>query len=451
VATAPAVTTIDLGEMPQIVEVVPPARPRLRIRRWQRLAVCALLLAGTVAGSGIPVAIGLPVVARIPIGGNARLLITGSTAIVSDRRDGDNEVEAYDLVTGHSRWRAPLSGTSVNARMFVASSTVVVETQHDIGYDQAEGFALGTGAVRWRMPALMVTPIPVGLLVYMRVAGDGIDAALVDPVSGAQRWRTPLGGDCDINLATDPAQTMATGLVEVCQGTVRIVALDLATGRIRARVRPDLFPRAETRGPIPNLGPGTERVVPRLSIAYLGAVTIVAMPHRYPGRLVSAFRTSDLAPLWLGVTMTRNGSLHACGLNICDDLGSAFDPATGVTVPGPPATGPIADTVAAHRPVPGATTTLVIIPPGGAVAAPAIASIDYLTPLPEGIAAAVPGPAAGAVWFAVPAGHGIRPLLFLPGVGAASWAVVSAYVACTTALDRLVVYSLAAPDQIRSK
>jgi hypothetical protein len=433
---------IDLGELPAVAEdapAVPPSRPRhVRVRRDMLLILLAV--AFVAAGSGVPAGLGLPVVARIPIGVNARLLITGTTAIVSDRRADRNEVAAYDLGTGRPLWRSPLAGTSSNAQMFVASSTVVVQTQHDVGYDQIEGFSVATGARRWRMPALMATAIPVGLLIYQRAGGEDIDAVLIDPVTGAQRWRTPLGGDCDFDLASDPAETMAAGLVEICEDTQRIVAIDLATGRIRARADAGLLPRPKRPRPIQNVD--TTRLPPELSIAYLGAITIVAVPRRYPSRVLSGFRTSDLSPLWLGVEMTRNGQLHACGVDVCDDQGSAFDPRTGrgVTTPPAPAAAPVR-----FRPPPGTIETLLVVPPGvryQATGADAAAPVEARTPRADGQSAAVHAPEAGAVWIAVPGRYGIRPLLLVPDTAASACAAITAYVACTTALDQITIWSL---------
>lgn len=155
---------IDLGEVAANAPGAgPDARPatvadRSRpapSRRTPGVFVILIVLAFGVSASAVPAGFGLRVAARIPIGVNARLMVVGTTAIVSDRRADVNEVAAYDLASGRSLWRAPLAGTSLNAQMYVAGSTVVVQTAHDVGYDQVEAFALATGVRRWLMPAVM--------------------------------------------------------------------------------------------------------------------------------------------------------------------------------------------------------------------------------------------------------------------------------------------------------
>jgi hypothetical protein len=443
---------IDLGEMTaaKLADIDPPAldvapRPP-RNRRRRRLIAVALATVLLVSASSLPIDHDLPSV-RLPIGVNARLMIAGTTAIISDRRADANEVAAYDLASGRQIWRSPLVGTALNAQMFVASSTVVVETAHDVGYDQIEGFSLATGARRWLLPALMVTPIPIGLLVYQRSDGNQIDATLIDPTTGDARWRTAIAGNCDVNLATDPAQTMASGLIEVCQDSREVVAVDLATGAIRARAHPDVFPPTGARRAVSVTATNNDDLAhgaPRLSIAYLGDVAILATPHRYPSRSLSAYRTSDLTPLWSGVQITSSDMLTACGPDVCLAGGGstqlALDPATGQTVAAPPAAE--AD-VGDVRPITGATTTLVVLAGGGrAVPASGIASIDFRAPDADGVSRAVRPPTGGNLWIAVAGDGKIRPLQFVPGVADSSCTAATSYVACTTAVDALTVWAI---------
>ncbi len=443
---------IDLGEIPAAVPADRPptldatSRPR-HSYRGRRLAVIALATAFAVSASGVAVGRTLPVV-RIPVGANARLMVVGATAVVSDQRAGTNEIAAYDLTSGRPLWQSPLGGTARNAQMFAVSSTAVVETAHDVGYDLVEGFSLATGVRRWTMPALMVTPIPIGLLVY-RAAGaagpdpNAIDVSLIDPVTGDTRWRTAIGTGCDVGLATDASLTMASGLVEVCPDTQEIVAIDLTTGAVRARIHPDVLGPAGTHhGYRTDLDHGT----PGLSIAYVGDVAILAVPRRYPSRSLSAFRTSDLQPLWQGLQVASGDALTTCGTDICIAAGSggaiAIDPATGHTVTAPPAA--VGDLAAAgSRPLPGVTTTLVIVAPGQeTVATPAIASVDYRIPEAAGQSEAVRPLATGDTWIALNGEEAIRPVQLLHGVADSSCTVITSYVACTTGVNTVTVWTL---------
>jgi outer membrane protein assembly factor BamB len=420
------VTIIDLGLIlpEEPVEIESPPRPRRRGRGRVSLLIAAIVL--MVAGSARPALSGVTVAARIPIGASARMLIQGTTAILVDRRDQRNELAAYDLESGRSRWRSTLDGDVLNAEMFLDGSTVVVVTDGDGDGDLAEGFALSTGVRRWILQATTVTSIPAGLLVYQQNFRTTF-AELVDPLTGRSRWHTTISDDCDVYLATDRSQTMSSGLLEVCQASKEIAALDLASGRVRAHVHTDLFPVQSALGRSRRLtNTPIRRGAPRLTVVYLGDVAVVTVPSRFPARTLAAFRTSDLALLWSGVAAISQNNVSSCGTDLCVDTGVgvvALDRQTGRRVP-PPAS--------ASDPEP-VTSPLVVVAPGQP-------STSTVTPVEQGDAVPLAGPGPGSTWIEVRDGTEVRPVEMLRGIGDASCSVIAAYVACATRTDQLTVW-----------
>jgi outer membrane protein assembly factor BamB len=419
------VTIIDLGLIlpEEPVEIESPPQPH----RGGRLSLLIAAIVLMVTGSARPMLSGVTVAARIPIGASARMLVQGTTAILVDRRDQRNELAAYDLESGRPRWRSTLDGDVLNAEMFLDGSTIVVVTDGGGGDgDHVEGFALSTGVRRWIQPATTVTSIPAGLLVYQQNFRTTV-AELVDPLTGRSRWHTTISDDCDTYLATDPSQTMSSGLLEVCLASKEIAALDLASGRVRARVHTDLFPVQRARGrshPLTNAP--ILRGAPRLTVVYLGDVAVVTIPSRFPARTLAAFRTSDLALLWSGVAAISQNNVSSCGPDLCVYTGVgvvALDRQTGHRVPPPTSAG---------DPEPVASPLFVV--------AQGQPSTSTVTPVEQGDAVPLAGPGPGSTWIEVRDGAEVRPVGLLRGVGDASCSVIAAYVACATRTDQLTVW-----------
>ena len=90
VLASPAVTVIDLGELPTAVEERSTPVPRSLGRRG-RVAMVLVAVAVLLAGSALPSEVNLPVAARIAVGVDAQLLVSGTTAVVVDKFEEPDE------------------------------------------------------------------------------------------------------------------------------------------------------------------------------------------------------------------------------------------------------------------------------------------------------------------------------------------------------------------------
>jgi hypothetical protein len=400
--------------------------------RRGRLAILAVATALLVAAAGGPVADGLPIVALIPVGTDAQVMVQDGTAVVVDRRNGRSEIAAYDLKSGRPQWHQLIDGDALDAEMFETSSTVVVQIAASSRVGQVEGFALATGARRWIEPETSVVAIPTGLLLFARDSGADRGLALLDPVTGGMRWQTTVPDNCDTFVASDASKIVASGLLEVCPEAGEISAVNLTTGRVRAVTHPDILAAMDS--------------VQGLSVAYLGAVAILAVTGS--SHLAAAYRMTDLQQLWSTPIAPADEYLVPCGTVACVIANGggidALDPLTGRRVELPAS--------AADTTISGSATsssadarpgTLVVVPAGQPPAIAAeIGLTEFQTPADQGTGVQLSGQSDGSTWIAYQDGTSIRPVELLRGVGDASCLAISTYVACTTTADQLTVWKL---------
>jgi hypothetical protein len=417
-------TVIDLGLVLPADPAETPDAPEAGVRGPSRGGRIGLLLAALVlfvtASGPTTIPSGLTVAVRIPAGTGVRLLVLGTTALVTDRLGTRDELSAYAIGSGRRLWRSTLDGELVGTEMFVSGSTIVVETDRNGGDgDHVEGFTVSTGVRRWIRTGTSVSAVGTGLLVYQQRDDGDTGLTLVDALSGRPRWQASLADDCDTYLASDPSRILASGLLAVCGISKTIIAVDLATGRVRAQVRSSLFPVPRTRrsatGPI-------LRGAPRLAVIYLGDVVVVTVPSRFAARTLSAFRTSDLDLLWSGVLVDAQTDVAGCGPDLCVGAGlsaTAVDLQTGRLVPRP------GDSRAE-----GPESAIELVPQGTSVPTP---------PAPDGVVA-LAAPTAGSTWVEVRRDNRYAPVQLLRGVGPGSCSVVSGFVACAGRSDQITLW-----------
>jgi outer membrane protein assembly factor BamB len=420
---------IDLGYVTGPDTVSPsPARHR-RSRSWFAAGVVAVVLLCD-AGSVPPPADPLRLVASIPVTDSALMTVVGSIAYVLDGAGTAATLGAYALPGGRLRWLTRLGGEVDSASLFASADAIVTDTGSiDGGYHDATDFDPATGRVRWRMAVTQTMAIPPALFVWPSAANQLIGGPglldRVDPVSGRVVWSAPIGEGCETQFdrVRDP---LATGLVEWCEDHSDLAVLDLTTGTVRARRHLD--------GGIGLVSGG---------MTVQNGVVLVAQQYLHDvGMDVTAFRATDLGPMWSTQTPSPSTFQGGCSDVVCVATPQGrvrMDLRTGAVVTSPdPAARPVTLSVSAG------ILEIVIAPPAWATARVPM-DVTLTLPVPDGEATGVGGYDPGyatATWFTRESADGtFRPLGALYGVGS-SCSVLTRYVVCATAKNRISLWRL---------
>jgi len=416
---------IDLGDVSAAATDALQRRPRV-LRPAQAIGLVALVVLMLVgaAASGVPSRPPLSVVADLRADRDVHLLIQDDRAIVVDLRNGTNEVSAFALPGGRHLWTSALAGFALNSLMVDVGTTLIVDVPRiNAPGSIAEAFDMRTGAVLWQRSALDVQPIAGGLLLYGTAAGDAVGSgstvARVDEATGATRWTIAVPDDCAMATADDPTRLLELGLVELCSGTQELTVYDLATGLIRAR-------RVVVLGP--NLATDTKLAVPP-HILTVGSVILVAVNSRYPSMSVSAFRTSDLAPLWSGLPVNADDRVETCGPDLClggNEPAVTLDPQTGQVLADHMNT-----VTSSADPAPIAGDHLVVLPAQQDVA-----------PVAEGQDVQLSAAGEGRALIGLRSSSGLALLQALPGTPADACVTIATYVACGPTSRGITLWSL---------
>ncbi|MCZ7438982.1 PQQ-binding-like beta-propeller repeat protein [Micromonospora sp. WMMC241] len=184
---------IDLGEMRRSDDgdellPAPPRRPPGRAARAVALG-CLLLL--TLAGAAGPTR--RPAPARVPAPQGAVFVALAGRLVVADGpgavHRGGREVTAYRLPGGEPAWRFTLpAGNQVLGLTEAVGGLLVTSSPTGVGDTLATLLDPATGAVRWRQPGYPIATAAGGLLVENPRPGGTGSVRAVDPASGAVRW-----------------------------------------------------------------------------------------------------------------------------------------------------------------------------------------------------------------------------------------------------------------------
>jgi outer membrane protein assembly factor BamB len=460
---------IDLGDMTTTDDRVA-VRPRWTLPVYGPKAIVAALVA-IVALGGLgrsePAPAGpLAFVGSVPISTDAQFLVSGARAVLLDLSNSGASISGYALPGTHRVWTQPLTAAAIDASMFVEGSTVVLDEPlpgngdavwQSGGQRLDQGFDLRSGRRLWSYPSDLVWPTPAGLLIavetvlppYALPAPGAVGPAgveLVDPATGAIRWSLPMAAECTVVPATDDGGPMVNGLIEMCPATQELVGIDLATGHVRARRQVDLAGLTS---------PYVETIQPEL--LFEGSVVVAAIQDRT--RIVlSAFRTSDFAPLWSGYPVGAGVDVSPCDAYLCIDDGSgravAVDPWTGVKAAlAPDEPGRCCNAATSFRARFG-IAEVIVVPPGQHPVLPSYpVSIDFEPLIAAGQALDPTTPATpigDRLWVGEQVRHGdtvdVAMLGSLTGVGESCLAVEgdrqNQYLACTTSAGRLSFWKL---------
>ncbi|HEY2793610.1 MAG TPA: hypothetical protein VGJ28_14700, partial [Micromonosporaceae bacterium] len=141
---------IDLGD--DFDARMPAVRPPLSVRwtRAFRVAVPLLAVLLFAAASTIPARPPLRVQARVPVGLDARVLVTGAVVIVVDIRSRHNNISEYALDGGKLIWSQPLQVLASDGDIALAGSAVVVSMADvDVSGPHTQVFDVRTGRHLW--------------------------------------------------------------------------------------------------------------------------------------------------------------------------------------------------------------------------------------------------------------------------------------------------------------
>ncbi|HEY1486775.1 MAG TPA: PQQ-binding-like beta-propeller repeat protein [Micromonosporaceae bacterium] len=426
---------IDLGDL-SATHVVAPRVRRRRRNRWA-IALAVALVTAIAASAPIAGPARLAVAASIPFGQNAHLMIDGARAIVLDTRAAKDRISSYALPGGRLEWSTPVAGSAVNGDLEAIDGTVIVTLpSYNAPDDLVEAIDPGTGRTLWQKKVDSILVLPGGLLVTEAVpARSATTISLVSPHRGDSLWSATISTACQLSTANVPTETAADGLVELCPETGELSVISLSTGHVQARRHIDLISQGlpQTLATVGIQGAG---------VLFVGPETIVAL-DRYPLMTISAFRTSDLKPLWSGLPMTADDRIETCGPDVClggDQTAIVIDPATGRTIPGTQARTGSSTTVA--------DDSALIVVPDAATLAEISSGVsirpDGATPTPAGRSAAVPerGSDDGSTWIALATSTAIRLVQPLHGVAPNACIAIATYIACATGHGRLTIWGL---------
>ena len=403
-------------------------------RRRQRSGFVALLVAGVlalVAASGATAVNPLPMVASVPIGDEAHMMVQGGRAFILDAHGDTSEISAYALPGGRRLWSSPVGGMALNGNFLISGSTLVVDApSRGFGDHVAQGFDVATGRQLWQLTTGGVSSTPVGLIASafddQGLVGSGYRIQGIDPSNGRAQWTIDVASDCATMVGGD--DTASSALIEYCISNRELTVFDLRTGEARAQ-RQFIAPQTDAGEPLPLL--------------VTGGVIVIAQ-NNHPGLYATAYRISDLGVLWSGLQARANVAPALCEPNLCLDGVDgivALNPQTGRPVTVATAVVP----TASLRPRTGVLDFVVVPADATSAVDRTDPGVSFMPALPEATAVDVlrfQDSHGVTTWITQQLGDGtFRPVASLQRVGA-SCVFESIYVACTTAADRLSFYRL---------
>lgn len=433
-----------------------PERRRGALVAGVALAALLLLVSSVVAPGSAPRAI-----ASLPIGTDARLLVTGAHAVIVDTNAQQSQISSYALPGGAREWSSPIVGTAAASDTFVTGHTIIVDApvngtdDLDIVPDQLfsnviQAFDVRTGRPVWQHSVNVAFMIRSGLLEYVAVDAETEGVRVIDPATGATRWSVRIrarqaDGACATELdRTDPAQ--ASALLEVC--TVR----DAGTGDVSGTVqRLDLTTGAITARNALHFSTNPRNPDEPASLMLVGNTAIVSLDN-VGATSMAAFRTDDLTHLWSLDSPTYDIVLQSCGVHLCVtsvDDGSlrVVDPDTGLAIPDDPTndhgSGPI---VTIDSSVPVYTTLVVALRPGQhRLGNTAMLGVDFAYAAPADRSVQLLPAAVGHTWIArlIQTGDAqtVSAIWYLPGFRDGC-VVIDTYLACSDRPHHLSLWRL---------
>jgi hypothetical protein len=423
---------------------------RIALRRvWWAVPLVALL--SLVAAAQAAPASPLRLVARVPVGIDATVMVHGSALYVYETSGLHNGITAYEVDTGERLWSATTLEIAALSTMRYVDGYVIVSMvdtdsvgQHTIALDPR------TGREAWTSDLGLARPAAGGVLVEAMSRPPGFNYpgtpstglfSLLDSQTGRPRWTYPILENCITAFGDAPANVPVTTLVELCPNSSTLSLINVADGHAVA-VR-----HVELGDPDTNFElPAADQLdTPRLVVT---ASAVLVAHADQPTPTVDAYAVGDLRPLWTGVPFTGTDDLQACDPYVCvygaGALGVRIDATTGrdigVAPPIPPGpdegsfvllgvdrADPMSDRVAISSAADGLGVPLV--PPGALPAQPAIDAW---------LATWHAGPSSAEN----PAGGFGSPIELLRSASAPSCAAVAAYLACTSTPGRLTVWRI---------
>ncbi|MBB5872414.1 outer membrane protein assembly factor BamB [Allocatelliglobosispora scoriae] len=332
---------IDLGVVPDgdVDEL-----PRDRSARWARPWLAAACIVGLLWGVDASTPPAPPTAWETPFVLAENRAQESGVAIVDDvlvaLGPGRHTMDAWNLVTGERLWSVPSELSSLNTAELVAGVLVVSGNSQNSPPDtdgdgpgyvpHAYGLDAATGALRWdRRGSAFAQPEPHPTLLFLNGSDQGFEIASVDPVTGADLWRTAESAGSNIAISNDGWEAIRQG-VPVKEALVS----DWREGTLSTL--------AISTGKLTPLG----KLPPRASIMDFDDDIIIAEITRdenddpsdgFDERVVALFDRVDLRELWRTPdSQIQGGSyLNRCGSLICetnDQSTTARDVHTGRTV-----------------------------------------------------------------------------------------------------------------------
>ena len=316
---------IDLGELPhdrqQQVRPASGARPPHPYRSL--LAGLAVVLAAMLTGSVHRAAPTPPTVIPAGLGDTTfaardRYFVVGSTGVRLGRSLRNRIIAEYELPSGRLLSRTSVVVTGAINHVTAAGGVILVSYQIDtVGAHDTVAIEPGTGQVRWRHPARVMTVSPDGGLVLLRaevVAGQPAHWYGLDVRSGATRWAVDEPAAGFTTMAGDDESGFPSRLVTVTVG-----------GHLETH-----DPWTGVRTAVTTIDAPTEWRLRGLNVAVVNDLVLIG-GHRG----ITAYGLFDLSLRWHSpINFTEVFALPRCGDAIClfGPFGGmhVLDPATGV-------------------------------------------------------------------------------------------------------------------------
>ena len=330
-------TIVDLGDR---FDVTPldrwPRPPRIRLRQVVLVATVAAVLLLIAASQAAPRS-ALRVMARVPVGLDATIMINGANLYVYDTSAGHNAISAYDLPTGTREWTSAMPEiAALSTLRYVDGLVVVSMIDTDTVGEHTVALEPRTGATAWTSDLGLATPVTGGVMVEAMSRPPGFNypgtpstgtVSVLDSATGRARWSHPIPASCVAAVGSSDATPRPTSLVELCSNSSTLTTIRLADGHVAAARRIDLGDPARNF----QLAQSDRLDVPRLVVA--AGVVLVAHADR-PAPSIDAYAIDDLHPLWTGLLTDNGQDAEPCGSAIClyergASTGVEVDPSSG--------------------------------------------------------------------------------------------------------------------------
>ncbi len=317
---------IDLDLLP--AEPPPPALPG-STRRRRLVAVVLVAVVFLVAGATPPRSYRATLMLALHASTEATYQVIGDTCYIAEANGSGSVVTAYPLAGGSPRWSVRLDAVAGSLGLSGLGDTLLVSSflTEPLVYTHVTALDRDTGAVRWDN-----TLAPDGIdttrglvLLDNRVQTDRIDAmpdgnvVAVAADTGRPRWTYHWPAGCQIDLAEPGPDRTGTLAVLCADGT--LIAVDLATGQVRAT----------THGAF-QLPEGYLSI--GVYVLNLAGLILVSNPVT-DGTTFAAFDPGDLTRRWTITLPTDRYTPVPCGMRLCIAASSGtavLDAATGQVV-----------------------------------------------------------------------------------------------------------------------